>query len=49
MKQFAWAILTLLAMSPVSESQSPLMVETPPTIPIEPNEKLADQALLEAR
>ena len=49
MKQFAWAILTLLAMSPVSESQSPLMVETPPTLPTEPNEKLADQALLEAR
>lgn len=49
MKQFAWAILTLLTMSHTSESQSPLMVETPPILPAEPNKKLADQALLEAR
>jgi len=49
MKQFAWAILTLLVMSPASESQSPLMVENLPTIPTEPNAKLADQVLLEAR
>ena len=49
MKKSAWAILTLLIMSPASESQSPLMVDNPPTIPAEPNAKLTDQVLLEAR
>ena len=49
MKQFAWAILTLLIMSPASESQSPLMVENLSTLPAAPNAKSTDQVLFEAR